>query len=222
MNKIVVGILCGRGDTTEAVATIEAIRKAGHVGPITPLFGVKPTNKIRGGAYIYMPDANQNKRGRARSELVSRVSRLFDLADLYVFLDDDTAPEPGYFDYLAKMEVPSDPVVMGGKLLNADGQRSWDVCGFHTNNPVVLPYLMWDHPMWSKSLYLSGPQHIFNRPGVQLAAKLGYPDLDYGEDTNFCFRFKDSSGRVVFIPEITARLLHQHRPPNEIVTWQNA
>lgn len=215
VNKIVVGILCGRGDTPEAVGTIEAIRKAGHVGPITPLFGVVPTNKIRGGAYIHMPDASKNKRGRARTELVRRVSRMFSKADIYVFLDDDTRPEPGYFDYLRQMPQPNDAILMGGKLLNLDGQRSWDVCSFQDKNPVVVPYEMWNHPLWYKDLYLSGPQHIFNRPGIELAAKLGYPDLEYGEDTNFCFNFKAAAGQIVFIPEITARLGHLHKPPNE-------
>ena len=219
MNKIVVGVLCGRGDTPEAVGTIEAIRKAGHVGPITPLFGLAPTNKIRGGAYIHMPDASQNKRGRARTELVRRVAKMFNAADLYVFLDDDTRPEPGYFDHLAHMEIPADPVLMGGKLINADGQRSWDVCSFQDNAPVVVPYQFWTNPSWYKDIYLSGPQHIFNRPGVELAAKLGYPDLEYGEDTNFCFGFKSNHGQIVFIAEIAARLAHQHKPPNEAKLW---
>jgi GT2 family glycosyltransferase len=217
MNKIVVGLLCGRGDTPEAVGTIEAIRKAGHVGPITPLFGVVPSNKIRGGAYIHMPDASKNKRGLARTELVRRMARMFSRADLYVFLDDDTRPEPGYFKHLAEMEILADPVLMGGKLLNSDGQRSWDVCSFQENNPVVVPYEMWSHPIWYKDLYLSGPQHVFNRPGVELAAKIGYPDLEYGEDTNFCFNFKAAQGQIVFIAEITAKLSHLHKPPNEVM-----
>lgn len=221
MNKIVVGILCGRGDTPEAVGTFAAIRNAGHVGPITPLFGVAPTSRIKGGAYLHMPDANQNKRGRARSELVRRVSKMFSRADLYVFLDDDTRPEPGYFKHLAEMELPTDPVLMGGKLVNADGQRSWDVCGFQDKRPVVVPYLTWNHPIWQGDLYLSGPQHIFNRTGVELAARLGYPDLDYGEDTNFCYQFKSAQGKIVFIQEITARLAHQHSPPNEAAVWQS-
>jgi hypothetical protein len=215
MNKIVVGILCGRGDTPEAVETIAAIRNAGHVGPITPLFGVTPTNKIRGGAYISMPDASQNKRGRARTELVRRVAKMFNKADLYVFLDDDTRPQPGYFRHLEELSWTAPPLLMGGKLENADGQRSWDVCAFQDKNPVIVPYSFWDHPIWYKDLYLSGPQHIFNRSGVELAAKLGYPDLEYGEDTNFCFNFKANHGQIVFIPEITARLAHQHKPPNE-------
>lgn len=214
-NKIVVGILCGRGDTPEAVETIGAIRKAGHRGPITPLFGVVPTNKIRGGAYIHMPDASKNMRGRARTELVRRVASMFRKADIFVFLDDDARPEPGYFDYLRKVHQSEDAILMGGKLLNSDGQRSWDVCSFQSGNPVVVPYDMWDHPLWKKDLYLSGPQHIFNRNGVLLAAKLGYPDLTYGEDTNFCWDFKSAGGKLVFIPEITARLGHLHKPPNE-------
>lgn len=216
MNKIVVGILCGRGDTPEAIETFGAVRKAGHVGPITPLFGVPPTNKFRGGAYLHMPLASQNKRGLARTELVQRMRRMFDKADLFVILDDDTRPQPGYFDHLAKMELPTDPVVFGGKLLNSDGNRSWDVCSFQDGNPVVVPYHFWNHPTWYKDLYLSGPQHIFNRPGVDLAAKIGYPDLEYGEDTNFCFAFKAAQGQIVFIPEITATLGHFHKPPNEV------
>lgn len=214
MNKIVVGILCGRGDTPEAVATFKAVRDAGHVGPITPLFGIPPENKIKGGAYIYMPDASQNKRGRARTELVRRMRKMWSRADLFVLLDDDTRPNPGYFDHLAKMEVGKDAALMGGKLYNADGERSWDVCSFQDTTPVVAPYEMWSHPVWYKDLYLSGPQHIFNHAGIDLAAELGYPDLEYGEDTNFCFHFKEKGGVIVFIPEISARLGHQHNPPN--------
>lgn len=217
MNRIVVGVLCGRGDTPEAVQTINACRQGGHVGPILPLFGSKPTARIRG-PYIHMPEAADNKRGRARSALIQKASKLYDLANLYVFLDDDTVPQPGYFEHLAALALPEEPVLMGGKLLNADGQRSWDVCSFQGKNPVVVPYEFWDHPTWAESLYLSGPQHIFNKSGLALAVKTGYPDLTYGEDTNFCYRFKEAGGRLVFIPQITAKLAHQHNPPNQ-VTW---
>lgn len=218
MNKIVVGILCGRGDTEEAVGTFKAVRDAGHRGPITPLFGSPPANKFRGGAYIYMPIAEHNKRGRARTELIQRMRRMWTKADLFVILDDDTRPQPGYFKHLEEMELPTDPVLMGGKLINSDGQRSWDVCSFQDGNPVVVPYHFWNHPTWYKDLYLSGPQHIFNRPGIDLAAKIGYPDLEYGEDTNFCFKFKAEQGQIVFIEGITAQLGHLHKPPNE-VSW---
>lgn len=215
MNKIVVGVLCGRGDTPESLQTFKAIRDAGHVGPITPLFGVPPTNKFRGGAYLHMPLASHNKRGLARTELVQRMRKMWDKADLFVILDDDTAPQPGYFAHLEAMELPGDSVVMGGKLVNKDGQRSWDVCSFDNGVPVVVPYLFWNHDKWAKDLYLSGPQHIFNKAGIELAAKVGYPDKEYGEDTNFCFAFKSAGGRIVFIPEIEAHLTHLHKPPNE-------
>lgn len=214
MNKIVVGILCGRGDTPEAIGTIRAVREAGHVGPIVPLFGVLPKEKFKG-VYIHMPDASKNKRGRARTELVGRISRMFSKADIYVFLDDDTRPQQGYFTHLEQMELPGDPVLMGGKLLNENDQRSWDVCSFQNGTPIVVPYDFWHHPMFYGDLYLSGPQHIFNRPGIELAAKIGYPDLEYGEDTHFCRRFKVVHGQIVFIPEITAKLGHLHKPPNE-------
>jgi hypothetical protein len=214
MNRIVVGILCGRGDTPEALATIAGVRAAGHTGVIMPLFGVSPANKFRG-YYVSMPDASQNKRGRARTTLLRALLHNNKSADVYVFLDDDTVPQPGYFDHLAKMFLPEEPLLMGGNLLNSDGQRSWDVCSFQDGNPVVVPHLFWNHPQWYKDLYLSGPQHIFNRPGVELAYKIGYPDKDYGEDTGFCFDFKAAHGQIVFIPEITAKLAHLHKPPNE-------
>lgn len=216
MNKIVVGILCGRGDTDEAVGTFKAVRDAGHTGPITPLFGVAPTNKFRGGAYIHMPIASLNKRGLARTELVRRMAKMWKAADLYVVIDDDTRPEPGYFDYLRGIKLPEEPVLMGGKLVNFDGTRSWDVCSFQSGDPVIVPYEMWDHELYNKDLYLSGPQHMFNRSGVILASSIGYPDKEYGEDTNFCFEFKDRGGRIVFIPDIRAKLGHLHNPPNEV------
>lgn len=216
MNKIVVSILCGRGDTTESIQTIASCRHNGHKGPILPLFGIKPTRKFRG-FYLLMPEASQNKKGQARTALVQKTLALYDKADVFVFLDDDTAPQPGYFDHLEKMELPGGPTLMGGKLLNADGKRSWDVCTWQNNSPVVVPYDFWSLPQFEKALYLSGPQHILNKSGLDLAAKVGYPDVSYGEDTNFCYRFKEAGGVIQFIPDITARLTHQHNQPNEAV-----
>ena len=172
-------------------------------------------NRFAGGAYLHMPDASKNKRGRARTELVRHVAKTFNRADLYVFLDDDTRPEPGYFRFLEQMALPQFPAVFGGKLGNADGARPWAICSFSGKDPVVVPYLFWDSPDWAAKLYLSGPQHIFNRAGIDLAARLGYPDVEYGEDTGFCHSFTANLGRIVFIPDIAARLAHQHNPPNE-------
>jgi hypothetical protein len=142
------------------------------------------------------------------------MSRLAD-TDVCVMLDDDTLPSKDYFKILANLPLSTTPCMFTGRLLNADGERSWDVCSFEKGEPIVVPYDFVDHPMWAADLYFSGPQHIFNQPGALLAARTGYPDQEYGEDTYFCRHFRLNGGEMIFITDIEAKLLHQHNPPNQ-------
>lgn len=212
MNKIVVGVLAGRGENVEVFQVLRRLKDDKYVSLIIPLFGVPPS-KIKG-KYLVMPEAAKNQRGLARSALIRHCAQVYPLADIIMLLDDDTEPQPGYFEFLASMSLAPEPMVYGGKLLNYDGSRSWDVCAFQKGNPVVVPYEFWDNPIWEKDLYLSGPQHIFNKAGYALAASVGYPALTYGEDTHFCNAFKQNGGRIKFLPDIAAKLLHQHNVPN--------
>lgn len=212
MNKIVVGVLAGRGENEEVFQVLRRLTADKNIAHIIPLFGVPPS-RIKG-KYLVFPEAAKNERGMARTALVDYCVQRCPLADMMVLLDDDTEPQPGYFEFLAHMEMPPFPCLYTGKLLNFDGCRSWDVCSFQNRNPVVVPYDFWDHPMWAESLYLSGPQHIFNKAGYNLASRIGYPNLKYGEDTNFCFQFRLNGGMLRFLPDISAKLLHQHNPPN--------
>jgi hypothetical protein len=214
--KIVVGVLCGRGETEEALQVLQRVSEDKRVDTILPLFPAAPSKCL--GKYVFYPPAADNRRGAARTELLKILSRL--QADYFVLLDDDTLPDPDYFDELSEASVPEGPYLITGQLRNADGRRSWDVCSFQEDaRPVVVPYSFINHPTWSKDLYFSGPQHIFNRAGVALAAKVGYPDLEYGEDTHFCNGFKKLGGGLVFLPSLKAQLLHQHEPPNEPLVW---
>ena len=212
MNKIVVGVLAGRGESDAVIALLRRLKSDRKVSLIMPLFGVPPT-RIKG-KYIVMPEASQNQRGLARSALIRHCAQAYASADIIALLDDDTEPQPGYFEFLADMTLPPTPHMYGGKLLNLDGCRCWDICSFQIGNPVVVPYEFWDNPTWEKDLYLSGPQHIFNRTGFLMAARLGYPPLTYGEDTQFCHAFTKSGGRIQFLPDISAKLTHQHTAPN--------
>jgi hypothetical protein len=212
LNKIVVGVLAGRGESDEVFKVLHRLKDDKRVALIIPLFGVPPS-RIKG-KYLVMPEAAKNQRGLARSALIRHCAKAYPLADIIMLLDDDTEPQPGYFEFLTDMELPSLPHVFGGKLLNHDGCRSWDVCSFQNGNPVVVPYEFWNNPIWEADLYLSGPQHIFNKTGYLMAARLGYPALTYGEDTQFCHAFKKSGGQIQFLPDISAKLLHQHNPPN--------
>jgi hypothetical protein len=211
--RIAVGILCGRGETDEAIQVIKRCLDDRLIHTVLPLFPHAPT-KCRG-KFVFFPPAAENRRGAARSQLLNVLSKLQD-TDLVVLLDDDTLPQFNYFEVLAHVAKFWDkPCLASGRLVNADGQRSWDVCSFEKGNPVIAPYDFVDHPKWSDDLYFSGPQHIFNSKGAVLAAQIGYPDLTYGEDTQFCRNFRESGGELVFIPAICAKLLHQHNPPNQ-------
>lgn len=214
--KLAVGILCGRGETPEALQVIERVNSDRAVETILPLFPHAP--QICQGKYLFFPPAADNKRGAARNALVQALARLQGI-DVAVILDDDTLPDPGYFNYLSRMGYCPEPYMLSGKLLNADGQRSWDVCAFAGKDPIIVPYGFEENPKWAESLYFSGPQHIFNRAGLALAAKVGYADLTYGEDTVFCRAFRAAGGKLQFLPGIQARLLHQHKPPNEQMIW---
>jgi hypothetical protein len=209
--KIAVGVLCGRGETDEALKVIQGCLGDSHVHTVLPLFP-HATTRIQG-KYLFFPPAADNRRGAARTQLIRVLARLQD-TDICVLLDDDTLPGEDYFKMLAALLAHPAPTLFTGRLLNADGERNWDVCSFQNGRPVVVPYDFVDHPMWTADLYFSGPQHIFNKPGAALAAKIGYPDLSYGEDTHFCRVFRENGGELVFIPEISAKLLHQHNPPN--------
>lgn len=212
MNKIVVGVLAGRGENEEVFQVLRRLTADKCVTQVMPLFGIPPS-KI-GGKYLVMPEASKNERGQARTALIRYCAINCPLADLAVLLDDDTEPAPGYFEFLADLNLTDSPTMFGAKLNNLDGQRSWDVCSFQRGNPVVVPYEFWNNPIWAESLYFSGPQHIFNKAGYMLAASIGYPPLKYGEDTNFCFAFKKAGGELRFLPDISANLLHRHNPPN--------
>ena len=217
MNRIAVGILCGRGETQEALKVIQRVNSDSLVETILPLFSTAPS-KCQG-KYIFYPPAAANRRGAARQEILRILFRLN--VDCAVILDDDTLPDPNYFKILADIDESSacKPLMFGGKLRNADGTRSWDVCSFQNGNPVVVPYEFYEHPKFYGDLYFSGPQHIFNRRGLNLAFDVGYPDITYGEDTQFCRRFREEGGVLHFIPELSAQLLHQHNPPNEAFMW---
>jgi len=210
--RIAVGILCGRGETDEALRVIQHCLSDPNVHTVLPLFPAAPT-KCRG-KFVFYPPAAQNRRGAARTELLRVLYRLQD-TDIRVLLDDDTLPLDDYFELLAHLPIIDKPCLFTGRLQNADGHRCWDVCSFENGNPVVVPYDFIDHPKWSGDLYFSGPQHIFNRAGATLGAKIGYPDLTYGEDTQFCRNFREQGGELVFVTDIQAKLLHQHNPPNQ-------
>lgn len=210
--RIAVGILCGRGETDEALQVIQRCLENPNVHTVLPLFPSAP-EKCRG-KYVFFPPASQNRRGAARTELIRVLYRLQD-TDIRVILDDDTLPLDDYFELLAHLPVVDKPLLFTGRLQNADGSRCWDVCSFDNGNPVIVPYDFVDHPKWAEDLYFSGPQHIFNKAGAKLAAWIGYPDITYGEDTQFCRTFRQKGGELVFISDISAKLLHQHNPPNQ-------
>lgn len=217
MSHVAVGILCGRGETDEALQVIARVNADRCVETILPLFPNAPA--ICQGKYLFFPPAADNRRGAARNALVRRLAMLQNV-DYAVILDDDTCPDPGYFERISKMGTTPEPYLMSGKLLNTDGNRSWDLCAFDGKDPIVIPYVFAENESWAGSLYFSGPQHIFNRAGLALAAKVGYSDLTYGEDTVFCRAFKAAGGKLKFLPDIQARLLHQHKPPNEKIIWK--
>ena len=210
--RIAVGVLCGKGETDEALRIITRCLADSHVHTVLPLFPHAPS-KCRG-KYLFFPPAGDNRRGAARTEILRVMCRLTD-TDIVVLLDDDTLPDSDYFSVLASLDPTQKPCLYTGRLENADGTRCWDACSFDKGNPVVVPYDFVDHPKWSEDLYFSGPQHIFNREGAILGASLGYPDLSYGEDTQFCRNFRQAGGELVLITSISARLLHQHNPPNQ-------
>lgn len=216
MNRIAVGILCGRGETDEALKVIQRVNSDSLVETILPLFPCAP--KKCAGKYVFYPPAAANRRGAARQELL-RVLSMLQGIDYTVILDDDTLPDPGYFEEFAHLEKDGSPFMLTGKLRNADGNRSWDVCSFQEGRPVVVPYEFYDHVKFHADLYFSGPQHAFNTKGLQLAVKVGYPDISYGEDTEFCRRFRKAGGSLHLISNISAQLLHQHNPPNEAMFW---
>ena len=215
-SRIAVGILCGKGETPEALQVIQACLNDPNVHTVLPLFPAAPV-QCRG-KYVFFPPASQNRRGAARTELLRVLCRLQD-TDIRVILDDDTLPLDDYFELLAHLPVVDKPLMFTGRLQNHDGTRCWDVCSFDKGNPVIVPYDFVDNPQWSADLYFSGPQHIFNQRGAILGAELGYPDLTYGEDTLFCRNFREHGGELVFITDISARLLHQHNPPNQPPLW---
>jgi hypothetical protein len=211
MNRITVGILCGRGETDEALKVIQRINSDPLVENVLPLFPVAPRKCA--GHYIYYPPAAQNRRGAARTAMLGVLSKLSD-TDYTVMLDDDTLPLPGYFEAIATLSKTDVPTLMTGKLLNADGQRCWDVCAFDGDVPVIIPYEFWGSGAYADTCYFSGPQHILNAAGMKLAVATGYPDISYGEDTAFCRQFISKGGVLSPILGITAQLLHQHNAPN--------
>lgn len=218
MNRIAVGILCGKGETAEALKVIQRVNSDSFVETVMPLFPAAPV-KCKGN-YIFYPPADANRRGAARQQIVRIMAQLKDV-DYVVILDDDTLPDSGYFKALKKLDRSGvyKPILFTGKLRNADGTRSWDVCSFQQGRPVVVPYEFYEHPKFYGDLYFSGPQHIFNQRGLFLAREVGYPDLSYGEDAEFCRRFRSAGGILQFLPELSAQLLHQHNPPNEVFMW---
>jgi hypothetical protein len=218
MNSIVVGILAGYGDTPEFRTVYQRVNSDPLVAKTLVLFGTRPTaNWV--GSYLFLekrslldksrlPDTH---RGNARTKLLFEGTQ--QNADFLVLLDGDTLPDTGYFEKLSTFQVPDFPAIMAGRLKNSDGSRCWDLCSFQRGAPIVVPY--GDGPVWEKDLYLSGPQHIFNKEGQQLATYLGgYPAVGYGEDTHFVWNFKANGGKIQFIPDISATLTHWHTPPN--------
>lgn len=217
MNRIAVGILCGRGETAEAIKVIQRINEDMKVETILPLFPSRPAKCA--GKFLFYPPAGANRRGAARTEIVRALASLSGI-DYGVILDDDTLPDSSYFDVISELSTASDPTLYTGKLRNADGTRCWDVCAFDSGNPVVVPYEFWDNERYAKDLYFSGPQHIFNASGLALASRIGYPDIAYGEDTQFCLQFKNAGGKLRPLLEIGAQLLHQHNPPSVSICWR--
>jgi len=211
MNRIAVGILCGRGETDEALKVIQRVNGDSFVETILPLFPSRPVKCA--GKFLFYPPAAANRRGAARNEIVKALARLQGI-DYGVILDDDTLPDPNYFEVISRLGKSEAPTMLTGKLRNVDGERSWDVCSFEDGNPVIVPYEFWEIEHHSKDLYFSGPQHIFNAAGLKLAAQVGYPDLTYGEDTQFCRQFRSAGGTLEPLLEIGAQLLHHHNSPN--------
>lgn len=224
MNSIGVGILAGRGFNDEAAQVYGRCVKdpvVDHLfvlmGAITPFMArnskqFKLTSPVGGktSQETFGPAAN-NRRGLARDRILKHLSSVG--FDVMVILDDDTVPDPGYFEFLKSADFGEEALVMTGKLFNHDGGRCWDICTFDIlGNPIVVPYEDWQNPLFLNGLYASGPQHIITRGALRLAPS--YPDLTYGEDTRFCHNLKAKGGKVRFIPEISARLTHQHKEPN--------
>lgn len=216
MNRIAVGILCGRGETDEALRVIQRVNNDKFVDTILPLFPHAPVKCS--GKYIFYPPAGANRRGAARQSILKTLANLQHV-DIGVILDDDALPCHDYFEHLANMTMPEQPCLFTGKLINQDGVRSWDVCSFEDNNPVIIPYDHIHSPRYESNVYFSGPQHIFNATGLKLAVLAEYPDVEYGEDTKFCRRFREAGGEMIPIMEVSAQLLHQHRAPNNAAIW---
>lgn len=214
MNKVVVGILAGRGQTAEARQVMDHALNDAWVEDVLALFGHPPAHPESAPAHFVFPPAALNERGEARTALL-RACAAKD-PDVLVLLDDDTLPEADYYRVLALLQEAHDPrpLLMTGKLCNLDKTRCWDACSFQRGTPVVVPYEAWDHPDWAQDLYFSGPQHLLNKAGVFLAVQLGYPALRYGEDTHFCWSFKKAGGSLKLLHQLKARLLHQHTAPN--------
>lgn len=214
-NRIIVSVLCGRGETAEALEVIKRVNDDPLVNSIIPLFPAAPEKC--GGRFLLFPPAAQNRRGAARAQIVTMMAK--SSADIFVILDDDTMPNKDYFKILRELDLEDEPTLITGRLHNKDGSRCWDVCAFQNKKPIIVPYNFIEHPSWTPTLYFSGPQHIFNNAGIKLAAKTNYPDLTYGEDTHFCKQFREAGGFLRFEPNLEAHLLHQHNPPNELLLW---
>lgn len=209
--NITVALVAGRGIGEMAIRVIEPILMDPLVDHLYVLYG-----EIPGLPYwliehpkiteIDFPMRSHADLGNARNWMWDIIENESD-PDWLLIGDEDGLIHPDFFRVLSELPYPKDPVLVTGKLDNANGKRYYDICAFIGTQPVAIPYDDWQNPKWDEKRYANGGQHILNRAARQLGVR--YQDRD-GEDPHFCWDFVKAGGRIQFEPELKMTLAKLH------------
>lgn len=211
--NITVGLAAGRGIREMALKVMAPIYANPLVDRLYMVIGEPPmmpwwlTENPKVTAVYYGMKSHADL-GRARNWMWDIIENECD-PDWLMMGDEDGLIDLDFFEVLASLPYPDDPVLVTGKMRNMDGKRHYDICSFIGNQPVAVPYEEWQSPKWDARLYANGGQHILNRAARQLG--LRYQDID-GEDPHFCWDFRKLGGRIIFEPRLGMTLAKQHGP----------
>jgi glycosyltransferase involved in cell wall biosynthesis len=119
------------------------------------------------------------------------------------FTDDDCHPHPGWLNALENVFKKDESLLCGGRTLNALSRNP-----FSATTQMLLDYL-YDH--YSPVEHMGG---FFASNNLALSREMfmdmgGFdPELRFGEDRDFCYRWASSGRSFVFVPD--AIMHHSH------------